>query len=345
MKCDFVYRTSKLHVCQYPEQKNKHSMNNKKVANPDTRQDLLAHLEEQYQGVFSTQVLNSHLEDYIGTTFTDQVAPVVAAHVPAGSQILDIGSGYGSFVIAAHRLGFRPFGLEPAQFDVHYSQNRLEQDAPELIGRSPFLYGDGKNLPYLNNSFNAVALWNVLEHIDNLDDVLNEVDRVLKPGGHVFIICPNYAAFRMEAHYLIFWFPLLPRGLAILYLKLRGKNPDFFKNSIFYRTNWEVLASLKKRRFQARRLDGSPQKPNQVYLSSVILEKIKKPEIISSPFLRLIFKTIKILHLQRMAIIMIRAIQRCRSIPDWFLFLKSMFSLYNPFIESIVLSARKNHTA
>jgi MPBQ/MSBQ methyltransferase len=319
-------------------------MKNKKPKNKINKQELLDYLEERYRGIFDSQSLNNHLEDYIGFTFADQVAPTVARQVPHGSQLLDVGSGFGSFVITAHDLGLKPFGLEIAQYDAQYSLKRLEQEAPGLSNFSPFLCGSGKDLPYRNASFDAVTLWNVLEHIDFLDEMIKEVFRVLKPGGLVFIICPNYVALRMEAHYQVIWPPLLPRPLAIFYLKLLGKNPEFFKHSIFYRTNWEILASLRKHHLKIRHLDGSPIKPDKLKLSSILLEKIQNPNLISNPIARIIFQTAKFLHLQKFSELMVRSYKHFRSIPKWLSYYKQMLSLYNPFMESIVLSAQKDIT-
>ena len=55
--------------------------------------------------------------------------------------------------------------------------------------------------------------------------------RVLRPGGLCHLMLPNYLAFS-EPHYKIAWIPYLPRPIARLYLRLRGRPPgfvDYFK--------------------------------------------------------------------------------------------------------------------
>lgn len=52
-----------------------------------------------------------------------------------------------------------------------------------------FFY-DGKTLPFDNASFDGVFSSEVFEHIFNLPDMLNELHRVLKPGGLMLITCP-----------------------------------------------------------------------------------------------------------------------------------------------------------
>jgi SAM-dependent methyltransferase len=52
-----------------------------------------------------------------------------------------------------------------------------------------FVY-DGKKLPFENASFDGVLSTEVLEHIFNLPEVLQEMHRVLRPGGLILITCP-----------------------------------------------------------------------------------------------------------------------------------------------------------
>lgn len=52
------------------------------------------------------------------------------------------------------------------------------------------VYYDGKIIPFANGSFNHVFATEVFEHIFNIDEVLPEITRVLKPGGFLLITCP-----------------------------------------------------------------------------------------------------------------------------------------------------------
>lgn len=51
-------------------------------------------------------------------------------------------------------------------------------------------YYDGKKLPFENNSFDSIICSEVFEHVFNLDEVLNELNRVLKTDGVILITCP-----------------------------------------------------------------------------------------------------------------------------------------------------------
>lgn len=51
-------------------------------------------------------------------------------------------------------------------------------------------YYDGKTLPFKDNEFDSVFSSEVFEHIFNLDEIINELYRVLKPGGKILITVP-----------------------------------------------------------------------------------------------------------------------------------------------------------
>lgn len=52
------------------------------------------------------------------------------------------------------------------------------------------VYYDGKIIPFEDGSFDNVFATEVFEHIFNIDDVLPEIKRVIKPGGLLLITCP-----------------------------------------------------------------------------------------------------------------------------------------------------------
>ena len=52
------------------------------------------------------------------------------------------------------------------------------------------VYYDGKTLPFENDSFDSIFSTEVFEHVFNLPEMLDELNRVLKPGGQMLITCP-----------------------------------------------------------------------------------------------------------------------------------------------------------
>lgn len=211
------------------------------------RANLLAYLTALYDGVFTPEAIEAHLENHIGAAFAEYATQVVAPRLPKGAKVLDVGSGFGSCVLAAREAGLDAFGIEIAPFEVEFARKRLRQMRPQDDPDAVYLCGDARQLDIAPETVDAVTFWNVIEHIDNWDSVMDAVVGYLKPGGLVFIICPNYMAWRNEAHYHVPWKPafLMPREKASEYLRSLGRNPSYFENSIFYRSNWEVLRKLR----------------------------------------------------------------------------------------------------
>lgn len=52
------------------------------------------------------------------------------------------------------------------------------------------VFYDGKKIPFADNEFDSVFSSEVFEHIFNIDEVLPEIHRVLKPGGKLLFTCP-----------------------------------------------------------------------------------------------------------------------------------------------------------
>lgn len=103
--------------------------------------------------------------------------------VPAGS-LLDVGCGSGTMAKALKRQ--RP------ELDVHgvdFSAATIAAAVRNAEGVT-FAQAPAESLPYENESFDAVTMFDVLEHVDDPARVLGEIARVLKPGGRFHIALP-----------------------------------------------------------------------------------------------------------------------------------------------------------
>jgi 2-polyprenyl-3-methyl-5-hydroxy-6-metoxy-1,4-benzoquinol methylase len=149
-----------------------------------------AHLREQYQGVFDDKMIQAHLHEFVESSFADSLAAVIAGSSQPGESMLDIGAGYGAFVLSCRRHGLDAIGFELAPFEVEISRKRLKRFEPTVDAATIFRRGDAGQLPFSDNEFQIVALLNVLEHVPNYQAVLREAVRVLHPGGRLFVVCP-----------------------------------------------------------------------------------------------------------------------------------------------------------
>lgn len=134
-------------------------------------------------------------------------------------KLLDVGCGTGGFLKIAKQKGAIIFGLEPEKTAV---------DICRIKGLANIKLGFSEKLPFQNDYFDIVYCYTVLEHVDNVSKSLEEMVRVTKKNGKVYIQTPNYLSC-YEGHYKVFWLPLFPKKLASIYLKLRGRNSNFIK--------------------------------------------------------------------------------------------------------------------
>ncbi len=163
----------------------------------------------------------------------------------AGKAVLDVGCGWGGIVPQAAAAGARAaVGVEP---DLDRLGIAAEMLARSGRGNAIAIQAIGESLPLAANSFEVVASYQVLEHVRDPAAVLLEIHRVLKPGGALHFNTPNYLAFR-EPHYKVLWFPLLPKRLARLYLRMRGRDAHFIDH-IHYVNPLTVRAMLRRAGF------------------------------------------------------------------------------------------------
>jgi len=94
---------------------------------------------------------------------------------------LDCGCAYGYLVDEARRRGYQAFGIDISEF-------ALRQEP----GFRPWLaQADASRLPFKDSVADVVALFDVLEHLESPVACLEEVRRVLKPGGLVVGATPD----------------------------------------------------------------------------------------------------------------------------------------------------------
>jgi SAM-dependent methyltransferase len=113
------------------------------------------------------------------------------------SLILDCACGRGFYVnMLRYASRCKIVGLE-LDWPVIVKAQQNVGHLPDVLLTNANIYA----LPYADNTFDAVILSEILEHVDQDVDGLKEVLRVLKPGGVVAITVPN-------ANYPFWWDPI-----------------------------------------------------------------------------------------------------------------------------------------
>jgi 2-polyprenyl-3-methyl-5-hydroxy-6-metoxy-1,4-benzoquinol methylase len=98
---------------------------------------------------------------------------------------LDIGAGTGAFVQYMNQHGWGSVGIEP---------DEKAREQAEINHQTKLLPSEGLE-SFSPESFDAISLWHVLEHVHDLYPYLHQIKKILKPAGLVFIAVPNYTSF------------------------------------------------------------------------------------------------------------------------------------------------------
>ncbi len=193
--------------------------------------------------------------------------------LPADTAALDLGCGLGNLSESLAPHIAKLYSLDLTFERLEFTQERLKKFVPDA-NACLIAGGDGKRLPFADNSLDLVCLSGVLEWIPDVDELwassdnkweklwrmirvnigesnpkrmqqhfLRDIGRVLKPEGKIFIAIENrhnyeYFLGRPDHHSTLKYGALLPRWAANLYSIQRNRRP--------YRTYTHGYTGYKK---------------------------------------------------------------------------------------------------
>lgn len=132
-------------------------------------------------------------------------------NLPAGAKVLDAGCGYSPVARTLHKeFDYDMVGIDLIKERLDNGQ-QLNQDQGISV---QFTQGDYHRLPYADNSFDGLYTMETLVHAYDLDGVLSEFKRILKPGGSLVLF--EYTIPKLD------FVPQPARGLAERVIKNTG---------------------------------------------------------------------------------------------------------------------------
>ena len=101
-------------------------------------------------------------------------------------KILDLGCGSGRHTVYLAKKGFKVYGFDISAEGIKLTKNWLKENNLKANLKIGSIY---KKLPYKDNFFDAVISINTIHHskIENIRKAIQEIERVLKPEGLIFI--------------------------------------------------------------------------------------------------------------------------------------------------------------
>ena len=127
-------------------------------------------------------------------TLSDKYRLIASATRTRHGRLLDIGAGTGAFVGYMQGRGWEVTGLEP---DETARRVALTDHRVELLPMDRLF-----DLPA--DSFDAITLWHVLEHVHDLHPYIERLKTLVRRSGRIFIAVPNYTCYDAEV-YQAFW--------------------------------------------------------------------------------------------------------------------------------------------
>lgn len=119
---------------------------------------------------------------------------------PKSGKLLDLGCDRGDITVRYKAKAKQVFGVDNNPDAI--------RDAKKLHKGVTFVLAQGEKLPFPDNTFDTVVMGDVLEHVEDEEQTVSEVYRVLKPDGNLVLSVPHKGLFRfLDSFNMKFYFP------------------------------------------------------------------------------------------------------------------------------------------
>jgi 2-polyprenyl-3-methyl-5-hydroxy-6-metoxy-1,4-benzoquinol methylase len=191
-----------------------------------------------------------------GETLTGILAEYAEVTDWRGARVLDVGCGGGQIARAFATHGACVTGIE-----VNYEKAAAvaRRSLPHGSAQSlRALAADAHRLPFGDHAFDLVILADVLEHVRKPAMVVQEVARVLRPGGMLYASMPNrYSLLNLisDPHYQVPAVGLMPRWMAAWYVVKLLRITDGYRTEKYF-SHSEIIKLLERSGMPCEELKG-----------------------------------------------------------------------------------------
>jgi SAM-dependent methyltransferase len=136
----------------------------------DPSRDASRELWEQHAGWWIEGFTDGADPEYV-----EQILPLAEEELAGSTMVLDVGCGEGQISRALAARGAHVVGIDPTRNQISVAAGRR--------GGPHYARADAARLPFPDGSFDGAIACLVFEHIDDVDDAIAELARVLRPEG------------------------------------------------------------------------------------------------------------------------------------------------------------------
>lgn len=195
----------------------------------------------------------------------------IVAGFGSGGRLLDVGFGAGMFLEAARRAGWLTAGVDVSLAAITHARE---------LGLDVF-HGTLAEAAYPDASFDVVVATEILEHVSDVRPLLDQIVRVLRPGGLLWATTPHargvsgrllgstWSVVSPPEHVQLFSISGLQKllrasGFQTVAVAAEGLNPQ------------EILDSLRRRRTSRRQRIASGHAINAFFLEGTSRRAVKR---------------------------------------------------------------------
>lgn len=161
-------------------------------------------------GVRSSPFYKTHLSNFLDLqNFTNLLGWFTRYRSIGEAHLLDDGCGVGGFLLVSREKG----AASAVGVELEFALARLATIRIKKTEASYCLVANGESLPFASSSFDVVFSCHVIEHVLDQNRYVSEIRRVLKPGGTLFLACPN-RLWPKEAHSQLRYLTCFPNRLV-----------------------------------------------------------------------------------------------------------------------------------
>jgi len=229
-------------------------------------------LGEAYGGLNSTEYYNEIRTENLRKM--DQATSNLKEFLELEDRIIDIGTGDGSFIRVLHQAGFKNLSCH----EIPGS----DLSAIEEISESIYLDYDFKTIP--SETFKAVTMLDVIEHVRDPRSLLENCFRILKPGGVVYFHTPVVTRTDRLMHFL----------MKAPFLRAIGRTWQSGRTSIFHLRNYtprSLKALLNQTKFELAEIaiKNELSWPVSMYVRVYLVDKFRLPGFLTAVFTPLMY--------------------------------------------------------
>lgn len=142
-------------------------------------------------------------------------------------SVLDVGCSTGFITNYLSNFCGRVVGIDIDGTAIEFAERQFARS------NLNFVLSDSQKTKFSDNAFDAVICAHIYEHVPDSGRLLDEIFRVLKPGGVCYFAAGNRLNV-MEPHYHLPFLSILPRAFAHIYVRIARKSKFYYEKHLTY---------------------------------------------------------------------------------------------------------------